>query len=383
MTSGQARFPIAPSKYKFARHGKAGAWVSELLPYTARIVDDIALVKTVWTEAINHDPAVTYICTGQQQPGRPSLGAWLSYGLGTMNRSLPTFVVMTASWTGRKEAQAIYNRLWGSGFLPSKHQGVALRSSGDPVLFLSNPPGVSSGTRRRMLDALARLNQKELAEVGDPETQARIAQYEMAFRMQSSVPELTDLSREPKHVLDLYGPDVHKPGTFAASCLLARRLAERDVRFVQIFHRGWDQHFNIATDLPNQCRDVDRACFALITDLKQRGLLDDTLVVWGGEFGRTIYCQGQLTRQNYGRDHHPRCSTVWRAGGGIRPGVVHGETDEFSYNIVEDPVHIHDLNATILHCLGIDHRRLTYKFQGLDVRLTGVEEHAPVAGILA
>jgi hypothetical protein len=383
MTSGQARFPIAPSKYKFRQYGKSRAWVSELLPYTARIVDDIALVKTVWTEAINHDPAVTYICTGQQLPGRPSLGAWLSYGLGTMNRSLPTFVVMTASWTGRKEAQAIYNRLWGSGFLPSKHQGVALRSTGDPVLFLSNPPGVSPETRRRMLDSLARLNQKELAEVGDPETQARIAQYEMAFRMQSSVPELTDLSREPKHVLDLYGPDVHKPGTFAASCLLARRLAERDVRFVQIFHRGWDQHFNIGTDLPNQCRDVDQACFALITDLKQRGLLDDTLVVWGGEFGRTIYCQGKLTRENYGRDHHPRCFTVWLAGGGVRPGIVYGESDEFSYNIVENPVHIHDLNATILHCLGIDHKRLTYRFQGLDVRLTGVEEHAAVAGVLA
>jgi hypothetical protein len=383
MTSGQARFPIAPTKYKFRQYGKSGAWVSELLPYTARIVDDIALVKTVWTEAINHDPAVTYICTGQQLPGRPSLGAWLSYGLGTMNRNLPTFVVMTASWTGRKDAQAIYNRLWGTGFLPSKHQGVALRSTGDPVLFLSNPPGVSPETRRRMLDSLARLNQKELDEFGDPETQARIAQYEMAYRMQSSVPELTDLGREPKHVLDLYGPDVHKPGTFAASCLLARRLAERDVRFVQIFHRGWDQHFNIAADLPNQCRDVDQACFALVTDLKQRGLLDDTLVVWGGEFGRTIYCQGQLTRENYGRDHHPRCFTVWMAGGGIRPGIVYGETDDFSYNVAENPVHIHDLNATILHCLGIDHRRLTYRFQGLDVRLTGVEEHAPVAGVLA
>jgi hypothetical protein len=382
MTSGQARFPIAPSKYQFRRHGKAGTWVSELLPWTAKIVDDIALIKTVWTEAINHDPAVTYICTGQQQPGRPSLGAWLSYGLGTMNHNLPTFVVMTASWTGRKEAQAIYNRLWGSGFLPSKHQGVALRSSGDPVLFLSNPPGVSPTTRRRMLDSLARLNRKELDAVGDPETQARISQYEMAFRMQTGVPELTDVAHEPKHVLDLYGPDVHKPGTFAASCLLARRLAERGVRFTQIFHRGWDQHFNIASDLPNQCRDVDQACYALVTDLKQRGLLDDTLVVWGGEFGRTIYCQGKLTRENYGRDHHPRCFPVWMAGGGVRPGVVYGETDEFSYNVVENPVHIHDLNATILHCLGIDHRRLTVKFQGLDVRLTGVEEHAPVAGIL-
>jgi hypothetical protein len=383
MTSGQSRFPVAPSKYKFKRHGKAGTWVSELLPWTARIVDEIALIKTVNTEAINHDPAVTYICTGQQQPGRPSLGAWLSYGLGTMNRNLPAFVVMTASWTGRKEAQAIYNRLWGTGFLPSKHQGVALRAKGDPVLFLSNPPGVRPEGRRRMLDSLARLNQKEYDEFADPETQARIAQYEMAFRMQSSVPELTDLSREPRSVLDLYGPDVHTPGTFAASCLLARRLAERGVRFVQIFHRGWDQHLNVAGDLPNQCRDVDQACYALVTDLKARGLLEDTLVVWGGEFGRTIYCQGKLTRDNYGRDHHPRCFPVWLAGGGVRPGIVYGETDDFSYNVIDKPVHIHDLNATLLHCLGIDHRRLSVKFQGLDVRLTGVEEHGPVTGVLS
>jgi hypothetical protein len=383
MTSGQARFPVAPSKYKFAQHGRCGRWVSELLPWTAKIVDELAVVKSLWTEAINHDPAVTYICTGSQIPGRPSIGAWLSYGLGTMNRNLPDFVVMTASWTGRKEAQAIYNRLWGTGPLPSKHQGVALRSQGDPVLFLSNPDGVDPATRRRMLDALARLNEKQAEEVGDPETLARIAQYEMAFRMQSSVPELMDLSKEPKQTLDLYGPDVHKPGTFAASCLLARRLVERDVRFVQIFHRGWDQHFNVGIDLPNQCKDVDQACYALITDLKRRGLLDDTLVVWGGEFGRTIYCQGKLTRDNYGRDHHPRCFTWWFAGGGVRPGIEYGETDDFSYNVVKDPVHIHDLNATILHCLGIDHRRLSVKFQGLDVRLTGVEEHAPVKGILA
>lgn len=383
MTSGQARFPIAPSKYKFAQHGKAGIWASELIPWTSKIVDELALIKSVHTEAINHDPAVTYICTGNQLPGKASLGAWLSYGLGTMNKNLPNFVVMTASWTGRKEAQAIYNRLWGSGFLPSKHQGVALRSKGDPVLFLSNPPGVSAETRRRMLDSLARLNQKQLDEMADPETQARIAQYEMAYRMQTSVPELTDLSREPKNILDMYGPDVHKPGTFAASCLLARRLVERDVRFVQIFHRGWDQHFNIAGDLPNQCKDVDQACYALITDLKQRGLLEETLVVWGGEFGRTIYCQGALTKDNYGRDHHPRCFTVWMAGGGVKGGIVHGETDDFSYNITKDPVHIHDMNATILHCLGIDHKRLSYKVQGLEVRLTGVEEHGPVKGILA
>ncbi len=382
MTSGQARFPVAPSKYKFAQHGKAGRWVSELLPWTARTVDDIALIKSVNTEAINHDPAVTYICTGHQLPGRPSLGSWLSYGLGTLNANLPAFVVMTASWTGRKEAQAIYNRLWGSGVLPSKHQGVALRSQGDPVLFLSNPPGVDEHARRRMLDALARLNQKQFDEVGDPETQARIAQYELAFRMQTSVPELTDLTKEPKKILEMYGPDVHKPGTFSSSCLLARRLVERGVRFVQIFHRGWDQHANLPGDLPNQCRDVDQPCYALITDLKQRGLLDDTLVIWGGEFGRTIYCQGKLTRGNYGRDHHPRCFPTWLAGGGIKPGLVYGETDEFSYNVTENPVHIHDLNATILHCLGIDHRRLTVKFQGLDLRLTGVEEHSPVKAIL-
>jgi Protein of unknown function (DUF1501) len=383
MTSGQARFPVAPSKFQFARHGQAGTWVSELLPWTARIVDDIALIRTVWTEAINHDPAVTYICTGHQLPGRPSLGSWLSYGLGSMNRDLPTFVVMTASWTGRKEAQAIYNRLWGSGYLPSRHQGVALRSAGDPVLYLSNPTGVDAATRRRALDALGRLNQEEYRRFADPETQARIAQYEMAFRMQTSVPELADVSSEPRHVLDMYGPDVHTPGTFARCALLARRMIERDVRFVQIFHRGWDQHGNLPGDLPKQCHDVDQACYALVTDLKQRGLLDDTLVIWGGEFGRTTYCQGRLTRADYGRDHHPKCFPVWMAGGGIKPGVVHGETDEFSYNVVKDPVHIHDLNATILHCLGIEHRRLTFKFQGLDVRLTGVEEHHPVKGILA
>ncbi len=383
MTSGQTRFPLAPSKYKFQRHGQSGAWVSELMPWTAKIVDKLTFIKSVNTEAINHDPAVTYICTGHQLPGRASLGAWLSYGLGTENQNLPAFVVMTATWTGRKEAQAIYNRLWGSGFLPSKHQGVALRSSGDPVLFLSNPAGVDAATRRRMLDALARLNQKQLDEVADPETQARIAQYEMAFRMQSSVPELMDVTHEPKHVLDMYGPDVHKPGTFAASCLLARRLTERGVRFVQIFHRGWDQHFNIAGDLPNQCRDVDRPCYALVRDLEQRGLLDETLVVWGGEFGRTIYCQGKLTRENYGRDHHPRCFTVWMAGGGIKGGITYGQTDDFSYNVVENPVHIHAMNATILHCLGIDHRRLTFKSQGLDMRLTGVEEHQSVKAILS
>jgi hypothetical protein len=382
MTSGQARFPIAPSKYKFQQYGQHGAWISELLPYTARMVDDLAIIKTVWTEAINHDPAVTYICTGNQIPGRASLGAWLSYGLGTMNANLPAFVVMTPSWSSKADAQAIYNRLWGSGFLPTQHQGVALRAKGDPVLFLSNPPGVDAATRRRTLDRISRFNQRTLAEIGDPETQTRIEQYEMAFRMQTSVPELTDLSDEPQHILDMYGPDVLKPGTFAASCLLARRLAERDVRFVQIFHRGWDQHGNLGGDLPLQCGDVDQAGWALVQDLKQRGLLQDTLVIWGGEFGRTIYCQGPLSRENYGRDHHPKCFTMWMTGAGVKPGIVYGETDEFSYNIVDKPVHIHELNATIMHILGIDSNRLTFRSQGLDQRLTGVEEHSPVTELL-
>ncbi|MCA9257927.1 MAG: DUF1501 domain-containing protein, partial [Planctomycetales bacterium] len=345
--------------------------------------DDLCFIRTMHTEAINHDPAITYICTGHQLPGRASLGAWLSYGLGSLNDDLPNFVVMTPSWTGRKEAQALFNRLWGSGFLPSEHQGVALRAAGDPVLFLSDPPGVSRASRRRMLDRLAAQNQRTFERIGDPETLARIEQAEMAFRMQTSVPDLTDLSDEPQHVLDTYGPDVTKKGTFAASCLLARRMIERDVRFVQIFHRGWDQHLNISADLPNQCRDVDQPCHALIQDLKQRGLLDETLVIWGGEFGRTIYCQGALSPENYGRDHHPKCFTIWMAGGGVKPGSVYGETDEFSYNIVDKPVHIHDLNATILHCLGIDHRRLTYRSQGLDMRLTGVLEQNPVWDVLA
>ena len=383
MTSGQARFPIAPSKYKFSRAGQNGTWISELLLHTAKMVDDLAIVRSVHTEAINHDPAITYICTGHQLPGRASLGAWLSYGLGTLNKDLPDFVVMTPTWTGRKTAQALYNRLWGSGFLPSKHQGVALRSSGDPVLFLSNPPGVNQASRRRLLDRLARFNQRTKETYGDPETQMRIDQYEMAFRMQTSIPGLTDLSDEPKHVLDMYGPDAMKPGTYAASCLLARRMIERDVRFVQIFHRGWDQHGNIGEDLPNQCRDIDQPSWALIQDLKARGLLDDTLVIWGGEFGRTVYCQGSLTKENYGRDHHPRCFPIWMAGGGIKPGMVYGKTDDFSYNIIENPVHIHDLNATILDRLGIDHQRLSFKFQSLDVKLTGVEDHGPVEALLA
>lgn len=372
MTSGQKRFPIAPSMFKFAQHGKSGAWLSELLPHTAGIADDIAILKTVNTEAINHDPAITYIQTGAQQPGRPSLGAWLSYGLGSENQDLPAFVVLTSTWTGRKSAQALYSRLWGTGFLPSEHQGVALRSKGDPVLYLSNPAGVDSQVRRQMLDALGTLNQERLDEVGDPEIRTRIAQYEMAYRMQSSVPDLTNIAEEPQHILDMYGPEVTTPGTFAASCLLARRMAERDVRFVQIFIRGWDQHGNLPNDIRNQCRDVDQGGAALVKDLKQRGMLDDTLVIWGGEFGRTTYCQGSLTKTNYGRDHHPRCFTMWMAGGGVKPGITYGETDDFSYNVTENPVHIHDLNATILHCLGINHERLTYRFQGRDFRLTDV-----------
>ncbi len=372
MSSGQARFPLAPSKYKFARHGAHGAWISELLPHTAGVVDDLCVVKSMWTEAINHDPAITYIQTGSQLPGRPSAGAWASYGLGSLNDDLPTFVVLHSSWTGRKSAQALYNRLWGSGFLPTRHAGVALRSKGDPVLYLSDPPGVSRTQRREMLDALSALNHKTLDEYGDPEIATRIAQYEMAYRMQTSVPELMDLSGETRETLDLYGPEVNTPGTFAANCLLARRLAERDVRFTQIFIRGWDQHGNVAGDLPKQCRDVDQGCAALVTDLKRRGLLDDTLVVWGGEFGRTVYCQGRLTKENYGRDHHPRCFTIWMAGAGVKPGIVYGATDDFSYNVTENPVHVHDLNATVLHQLGVDHTKLTYRYQGRDFRLTDV-----------
>ncbi len=378
MTSGQKRFPLAPSIYKFKQQGKSGAWVSDLLPHLSKRVDDMAIVKSMYTEAINHDPAITFITTGRQLPGWASLGAWLSYGLGTTNEDLPAFVTMTSSWTGRKQAQALFNRLWGSGFLPSRYQGIALRSKGDPVLFLSDPPGVGKTNRRSMLDVLAKMNTRQHEVAGDPETQARIAQYEMAYRMQTSVPELTDLSKEPKSVLDMYGPEVKKPGTFAQHCLLARRMAQRGVRFSQIFHRGWDQHNNLPKDLPSQCRDFDQPAAALIEDLKQQGLLEDTLVIWGGEFGRTIYCQGKLTRTTYGRDHHPRCFTFWLAGGGIKGGVVHGETDDFSYNITENPVHIRDLNATILHLLGINHQKLTFDVQGVDLRLAGFDEEAHI-----
>src|SRR5213594_1580417 len=373
MTSGQKRFPVAPSIYKFAPHGQCGTMVSELLPHTAKIVDDLSVIRTVYTEAINHDPASTYILTGNQVPGKPSIGAWLSYGLGSEAENLPAFVVMTPSWPAKRDAQALYQRLWGSGFLPSKHQGVALRAKGDPVLFINNPPGVDASVRRAMLDGLASLNQATFERSGDPEIQTRIAQYEMAFRMQTSIPSLTDISGEPKSVLDLYGPEVTKPGTFAASALLARRLIERGVRVVQLLHREWDHHGDLPRDLPLQCRDVDQACKGLILDLKQRGLLDETLVVWGGEFGRTVYCQGELRRDNYGRDHHPRCYTMWMAGGGIQGGTVYGETDDFSYNIVRDPVHIRDYHATVLQLLGFDHQRFSVKHQCLDQRLTGVE----------
>ncbi len=374
MTSGQKRFPLAPSMFKFQQHGESGAWVSELLPHTAEVIDDLAFIRSVHTNAINHDPAMTFIQTGRELPGWPSLGSWLSYGLGIANENLPNYVVMTPTWTGRKTAQALFSRLWGTGFLPSKLQGVALRAKGDPVLYLSDPPGVDKEMRRTMLDGLGRLNQMQFDQIGDPETNARIAQYEMAFRMQTSVPELTDFSQESKEVLDMYGPDVHKPGTFAASCLLARRMAERDVQCIQIFHRGWDQHDNLPRDIRSQCRDIDQPTRALIEDLKQRDMLKDTLIVWGGEFGRTVYCQGKLLRDNYGRDHHPRCFTMWMAGGGVSGGRSIGLTDDFSYNIVEDPVKISDINHTILECLGIDNRRLSVKFQGLDARITGVED---------
>lgn len=372
MTSGQDSLPVAPSLFKFRRHGQSGTLISDLLSHHGKIVDDIAIIKTMHTDAINHDPAITFIQTGFQQPGRPSMGAWLSYGLGTENKDLPTFVVLISQASAELSAQPLFARLWGSGFLPSAHQGVKFRSSGDPVLYLSDPPGITKTTRRRMLDGIAKLNRIKAEAFGDPEIDTRISQYEMAYRMQTSVPELMDLSSEPESIFEMYGSDARKPGTYAANCLLARRLAERNVRFIQLYHRGWDQHNNLPRDIALQAKDTDRASAALILDLKQRGLLDDTLVIWGGEFGRTVYSQGKLTVTNYGRDHHPRCYTMWMAGGGIRGGITLGKTDDFSYNIVEDPVHIYDLQATILHCLGIDHTKLTYKFQGRHFRLTDV-----------
>ncbi len=372
MTSGQKSFPVAPTLFKFAQYGRSGMWLSELLPHTATIADDICLIKSMHTEAINHDPAITFIQTGSQQPGRPSIGAWMSYGLGSENQELPAYIVLISQGTGNRNDQPLFGRLWGSGFLPSVHQGVKLRSVGDPVLYLNNPPGVDNAGRRELLNSVAKLNHMAEQSFGDPEINTRIAQYEMAYRMQASVPDLMDLSHEPASTFEMYGPDSRKPGTFAANCLLARRLAERGVRFVQLFHRGWDQHNNLPMQIRGQCSDTDQASAALIKDLKQRGLLDDTLVIWGGEFGRTVYSQGALTQDNYGRDHHGRCFAAWLAGGGIKGGMTLGETDDFCYNITRDPVHIHDLNATILRCLGIDHERLTYRYQGRDFRLTDV-----------
>ncbi|MHC4996260.1 MAG: DUF1501 domain-containing protein [Planctomycetota bacterium] len=372
MTSGQKRFPVAPSMFKFRRHGQSGAWVSELMPHIASIADDLCFIKTMHTEAINHDPAITFFQTGHQIAGRPSIGAWLSYGLGSMNEDLPAFVVMTSTGTGRPGGQPLYDRLWGSGFLPTTHQGVKFRGIGDPVLYLKDPPGVSRELRRRMLDDLAAINRAKLRDFGDPEIATRIAQYELAFRMQASVPQLTDMSDESEQTFEEYGPESRKKGTYAHNCLLARRLAERGVRFVQLFHMGWDQHKTLPKQIRGQCYDTDQPTAALINDLKQRGMLDDTLIVWGGEFGRTVYSQGTLTDQDYGRDHHPRCFTIFMAGAGIKPGVSHGQTDDFSYNIAKDPVHVHDLHATILQTLGINHEKLTFRFQGRDFRLTDV-----------
>jgi hypothetical protein len=372
MSSQQPSFPLVPSRYSFAQHGNSGAWVSELLPHTARIADDLTFVKSLHTEQINHDPAVTYFQTGFQIAGRPSMGSWVGYGLGAETEDLPAFVVMISPGAGGG-GQPLYDRLWGSGFLPTRYQGIKFRSIGDPVLYLSNPEGFPAENRRVFLDGVNKVNGMKLADYGDPEVATRISQYEMAFRMQSSVPELIDLSKEPASILDMYGPDARKPGTFAYNCLLSRRLAERGVRFIQLYHRDWDHHGGLPKGILKRCEETDQPAAALIKDLKQRGMLDSTLVVWGGEFGRTVYCQGRLTKDDYGRDHHPRCFTVWMAGGGIKPGITYGATDEYSYNITENPVHVHDLQATIMHCLGIDHTRLTYQFQGRHFRLTDVD----------
>jgi hypothetical protein len=373
MTSGQSRFPIAPSKFNFTRQGKCGMWMNDLLPNLGKVADDICWMRSLHTEAINHEPAIALMQTGNQVQGRPCLGSWASYGLGTMNENLPAFVVMVAVPSNREQEQAISGRLWSSGFLPGEHAGVSFRSQGDPILYINNPPGVDNDVRRLTLDGLKELNQLTAKAVGDPETHTRISQYEMAYRMQSSVPELVGIDKEPASTWALYGEDAKKPGTFANNVLMARRLAERGVRFVQIYHNNWDHHGNCGGRMPSQCKDVDQACAGLITDLKARGMFDDTLIVWGGEFGRTIYSQGGLSKENYGRDHHPRCFTMWMAGGGAKGGTIYGETDDFSYNIVKDPLHIHDFHATMLHLLGFDHSRLTYKYQGLDARLTGVE----------
>ncbi|MBM3844277.1 MAG: DUF1501 domain-containing protein [Verrucomicrobia bacterium] len=384
MTARQAAFPLAPSRFKFAQHGQGGAWISELLPYTARMTDDLCIIRSMQTDAINHEPANQLVYTGSMQNGKASLGSWLSYGLGSINQDLPSFVVLHAKHTSPfSNVQAISARLWGSGFLPGRHAGVSFRSAGDPVLYLNDAPGIPRELRREMLDGLEQLNRRSYEAIGDPEIQTRTQQYEMAFRMQASIPELADLTREPEATYALYGEEARVRGSFAASALMARRLVERGVRFVQIFHRGWDQHASLPRDLAAQCKDVDQACWGLVQDLKQRGMLDDTLVIFGGEFGRTVYCQGTLTETNYGRDHHPRCFSLWLAGGGIKGGTVHGETDEMSYNVVRDPVHIRDLHATILHLMGIDHERFGFRFQGLDQRLTGVVPAKVVRGILA
>jgi len=382
MTANQTSFPVAPSMFRFRRHGQSGVNLSELLPHTAAIADEICVIRSLHTEAINHDPAMTLLQTGSQVAGRPSLGAWVSYGLGHENADLPTFVVMVSRPGGPTNAQPLHERMWGAGFLPTTHQGVRFGQGRDPVLYLSDPPGVTREARRSFLDGLERFNRQTLAKYGDPDTQARIDQFEMAFRMQASVPELADLSQEPESTFRNYGPESRKPGSYASNCILARRLAERGVRFIQLYHRGWDQHNNCPAGLRSQCHDTDQPTAALVADLKQRGLLDDTLVVWGGEFGRTVYCQGKLTTSTYGRDHHPRCFAVWLAGGGVRGGLTYGSTDDFSYNVAEKPMHIHDLNATVLHLLGIDHLRLTYRFLGRDYRLTDVHGNV-VRDILA
>ncbi len=383
MTHKQKNFPVAPSLMKFKQHGECGAWLSETLPHIGSVADEIAIIRSTHTEAINHDPAITYINTGTQQLGKPSMGSWLSYGLGSENKDLPAYIVLISQGTGLAGGQPLFSRLWSSGFLPSTHQGVRFRSGRDPVLYLGNPPGVGSDGRRNMLQGLSRLNSIKAERTGDPEIHTRIAQYEMAFRMQSSVPDLVNLEEEGEGVFKLYGENARKPGTFAANCILARRLAESGVRFIQLFHRGWDQHGNLPGQIRGQCSDVDQASAALIKDLKERGMLDETLVIWGGEFGRTVYCQGALKKDSYGRDHHGRCFSVWMAGGGIKGGVQLGKTDDYGYNVLEDAVHIRDLNATILHCLGIDHEKLTFPYQGLDQRLTGVEQARVLKQVLA
>ncbi|AGA25351.1 DUF1501 domain-containing protein [Singulisphaera acidiphila] len=383
MTSGQKRFPIAPSMYKFSQHGQSGMSVSELLPYTSKMVDDMCFIRSMNTEAINHEPAISYMQTGNQITGRPCLGSWVSYGLGSLNDDLPTFVVLVAKPSNTEQVQAISARLWSSGYLPGEHAGVSFRSGGDPILYINNPPGVPSTIRRKMLDGLRSLNEMTYQSLGDPETHTRIQQYELAFRMQASVPDLTAVNNESALTYKLYGEEAKKPGSFAHTVLLARRMVERGVRFIQVYHNNWDTHGNVAGRLPSQCKDVDQPCWGLIQDLKQRGLLDETLVIWGGEFGRTIYSQGGLSTTNYGRDHHPRCFTMWMAGGGAKPGMVYGETDDFSYNIVKDPVHIRDFHATVLRLLGYDHERFTYRYQGLDQKLTGVEQAHVITPLLA